>query len=347
VSTNHALHSAGGAQDADQVERLHLFEPQLPAELGDDVASTPTLVSPTYDEFPVLLHNRSGRYVSLRARTVVGQLSHVTLGVQPDLPSPTAKMAVHSSRVGQITMTQSSSGQPEGPDVLRLSRDIAIDLSGTIPLTTAEREKLKTMLTRNIAVFADNPKRTSTTTLAQHRIDTGTHPPVYVPPYRTSPAQRLVIVEQAQDMLENGVIRPSNSPYSSPVLLVKKSDGKDRFCVDFRKLNLNTKKDVYPLPRVDDMLDALGKADYFSVLDLQSGFWQIPLNPEDMEKTAFSTDRGHYEFVVMQNAISTARGHYEFTVLRDAFSIECTTLAEHDAEPPSRASAYSSVLGGI
>ena len=311
VSTNHALHPAGGAQDADKVERLHLFEPELPAELGDDVASTPTLVSPTYDAFPVLLHNRSGRYVSLRARTVVGQLTHVTLGVQPDVPSPAATMRVHSSRIGQITMTPSSSGQPDGPDVLRLSRDIAIDLSGTIPLTTAQREKLKTMLIRNIAAFAGNPKRTSTTTLAQHHIDTGTHPPVYVPPYRTSPAQRQVIVEQAQDMLENGVIRPSNSPYSSPVLLVKKSDGKDRFCVDFRKLNLNTKKDVYPLPRVDDMLDALGKADYFSVLDLQTGFWQIPLNPEDMEKTAFSTDRGHYEFVVMPFGLCNAPATFQ------------------------------------
>ena len=72
-----------------------------------------------------------------------------------------------------------------------------------------------------------------------------------------------------------------------------------QICVDFRRLNLATKKDVYLLPRVNDLLDSLGKADYFTVLDLQSGFWQIPLHPEDMEKTAFSTARGRYEFLVM------------------------------------------------
>ena len=115
---------------------------------------------------------------------------------------------------------------------MHLAPGVTIDLSNTIPLTDEQRSQLQAMLLRNIAVFADNPKRTPTTTLAQHRIDTGAHPPVAVPPYRMPPSQRALIDQQAQEMLENGVVRPSSSPYSSPVLLVKKSDGKERFCVD-------------------------------------------------------------------------------------------------------------------
>ena len=220
--------------------------------------------------------------------------------VEPSTTQLKDKMQVHPARIGQITAATVSTMTK----VLKLNDNVSIDLSNSIDMTPEQKSRLETVLRKNIAVFAENPKRTPTTQLAQHRIDTGSALPVAAAPYRVSPAQLAVIDTQVQDMLENGMIRPSSSPYSSPVLLVKKADGTDRFCVDFRKLNAITKKDVYPLPRVDDMLDALGKADYFAVLDLQSGFWQIPLHPEDREKTAFSTARGHYEFNVMHPPLS-------------------------------------------
>ena len=89
-------------------------------------------------------------------------------------------------------------------------------------------------------------------------------------------------------MSETSVIQPSKSPWSSPVVLVRKKDGSHRFCVDYRKLNSVTKADTFPLPRIDDLLDLLGKSEYFSTLDLAAGFWQIKMHSASQEKTAIS-----------------------------------------------------------
>ena len=99
-------------------------------------------------------------------------------------------------------------------------------------------------------------------------------------------------------MLSQGVIQPSTSPWSSPIVLVKKKDGSYRFCIDYRKLNLITKNDANPLPRVDDNM--------FSTLDLLSGYWQLRMRPEDREKIAFVTPGGLYEFLRMPYGLSTA-----------------------------------------
>ena len=104
---------------------------------------------------------------------------------------------------------------------------------------------------------------------------------------------------QIGDMLTNGVIKESSSPWSSPILMVPKKDGTFRFCVDFRALNELTMKDPFLFPRIDETLESLGGARYFSALDLASGYWQVELDEQDKEKTAFTTPRGHYEFEVM------------------------------------------------
>ena len=102
---------------------------------------------------------------------------------------------------------------------------------------------------------------------------------------------------QVQQMLSSSVIRPSNSPWGSPVIMVKKKDGSLRFCVDFRQLNAATVKDAHPNLRIDDLLDALHGASWFSTLDLKSGYWQVPIQERDKEKTAFLTSRGQlFEF---------------------------------------------------
>ena len=112
-----------------------------------------------------------------------------------------------------------------------------------------------------------------------HSIDTGDKLPVKQLPHRTPIIYRDKIAEMVKEMQERGIVQRSTSPWASPVVLVPKKDGSQRFCANFRKLNSLTKEDVYPLPRVDDILDTLGNAKYFTTLDLASGYWQVSPRP--------------------------------------------------------------------
>ena len=132
-----------------------------------------------------------------------------------------------------------------------------------------------------------------------HRIITEDAKPIHQQPYPSAFKQRELLQQQVNEMLEDGIIEPSNSPWSSPVILVKKKDGSHRFCADYRKLNSVTVKDVYPLPRIDDALSRLQKTKFFSMMDMQSGFWQIEMEPESKEKTAFITSDGLWQFKKM------------------------------------------------
>ncbi|PIK47551.1 hypothetical protein BSL78_15569 [Apostichopus japonicus] len=123
--------------------------------------------------------------------------------------------------------------------------------------------------------------------------------------------QRVQAQAEVDKMLEEGVISPSNSAWASPVVLVKKKDGSIRFCIDYRKLNNVTNKDAFPLPRIDDSLDALSGSQWFSTLDLRSGYWQVEMENVDKVKTAFSMGTGLYEFNVMPFGLCNAPGTFQ------------------------------------
>ena len=128
------------------------------------------------------------------------------------------------------------------------------------------------------------------------KMEEGATPPSK-PPYRLSPKEHEELQAQIDDLLAQGHIRPSTSPYGAPVLFVPKKDGRWRMCVDYRALNRQTIRDQYPLPRIDDLLDRLGRAKHFSTLDLASGYHQIAVRAADVPKTAFRTQRGQFEFL--------------------------------------------------
>ena len=138
--------------------------------------------------------------------------------------------------------------------------------------------------------------------------------------------KKEVAEREIESMLRQGVIIPSTSPWSSPVCMVTKKDGTIRFCIDYRKLNGLTKKNSYPLPRIDETLDSLGGNKWFCTLDLQSGYWQVGMKPEDMEKTAFSSHLGLFQYNVMPFGLCNAPATFEAmmeTLLSDLLWKKC------------------------
>jgi len=132
--------------------------------------------------------------------------------------------------------------------------------------------------------------------------------PVSMAPYRMSASELAELKKQLEDFLDKKFVRPSVSPWGASVLLVKKKDGSMRLCIDYRQLNKVTIKNMYSLPRIDDLMDQLVGARVFSKIDLRLGYHQIKMKDEDMQKTAFMTRYRHYEYSVMPFGVTNAPG---------------------------------------
>ena len=149
------------------------------------------------------------------------------------------------------------------------------------------------------------------TTKGEHHINTQDAQPIALPLRRIAWIEKDKIKEEIDKMKQQGIIEDSESPWCSPPVLVRKKDGSVRFCVDYRRLNEVTVPDKYPLPRIDDVLDALSHGHYFSVIDLKSGYWQIPMHQNDADKTAFRTCDGLYQFTVMPFGLKNAPATFQ------------------------------------
>jgi hypothetical protein len=164
-------------------------------------------------------------------------------------------------------------------------------------LSLEVRRQLQALLSRYSHVFDWNNDTIGRTSLINHKIIIEDNTlPISHRPYRISPLEAEYLQKELDKYCKLGVISPSNSPWAAPVILVKKKNGEYRMVIDYRKLNAVTKKDAYPLPRIDDLLDTLGKAKVFSALDMRAGFHQVPLDESSKELTAFTTKFGTYHY---------------------------------------------------
>lgn len=217
------------------------------------------------------------------------------------------------------------------------------DLSTIESIDISTKEKLRAMLMNHAHVFSDRPYGSVATGLMEHSIEL-TDPsvkPIKHYGYRVSPAVATELMKSVDEMHKLGVIEESQSPWASPVLLVPKKDGTQRFCTDFRRLNAVTKSDVFPLPRIDDIMDKLGSCQFFTSIDLKHAFWQIPMKLEDKEKTAFICGHKLWQYRQMafglknspatfQRCISKAIGENGFSLAYlDDIIIFSATVEDH------------------
>ena len=178
-------------------------------------------------------------------------------------------------------------------------------------LEETQKNEVAALLAEFANVFAHSADDLRRTSIVRHEICTNESEPNRQNPRRLPISQWAVAKAEIENILKHGVIKPSSSPWASPIVLVRKKDGTTRFCVDYRRLNSATVKDSYPLPRIDDSIDALSGSCWFSTLDLASGYWQVEVEEKDRPKTAFTTGSGLYQFTVMPFRLCNAPATFE------------------------------------
>lgn len=243
-----------------------------------------TLVDLKEDKFPTQILNLSSKSITVKAGQVVGLIE-----------------VVNECDVEEVPQTQ-----PTPVAIPDNVPDPDINLDQT-PLTEDQKTQVRRLLHEYRDCFADKLIEPGKLVGFEATIplEPGTQP-LYTKDYRRPPKEHQQLKEDTREMLQQKVIEPSDGPWSSPPVYVPKKTGERRFCVNYRRLNSKTIADVYPLPRIDDMFDALHRARLFSLLDATTGYWQIPIKKEERPKTAFMTQDGLFQFTVVPFGLKRA-----------------------------------------
>ncbi|MCG7879345.1 MAG: RNase H-like domain-containing protein [Candidatus Thiodiazotropha endolucinida] len=267
----------------------------MDTSLSGDLTICPRVVSlkspGTTVRIPVRVCNLSARAISIPPKSLLCSLNSVSV-------------------VDSWTPASSSQNSDS-----KLSETIIDDLGVSIDkdnLSEEQLTKVKEVLNDWSHIFSKGLTDLGKTNLVKHSIKLTDNTPFKDPYRRIPPAMYEEVKQHLKDMLEADAIRPSESPFSSNVVLVRKKDGSLRFCIDFRKLNSRTIRDAYTLPRIDDTIDTLMGAKFFSKLDLRSGYWQVEMEEEDKKKTAFSVGSlGFYECNRMAFGLTNAPATFQ------------------------------------
>lgn len=269
----------------------------VPTYTGKVARLAPTVAVARGGKLRVPVLNALGRRVKLPAREELGKW----VPVADDLEVLQLGGELAHEKVEAWVKTLAGSDR-----CLAVPKDITI---GT------EDESQRALILKLLASYRDvlESKDDSLPTAVgvRHHVDTGDHVPIMLKRRRQAQMENEIVEENVRKMLKAGVIEEGSGAWGFPVVLVKKKDGEIRFCIDYRQLNAVTKRDVYPLPRIDETLEAIGGARLFSTLDLRSGYWQVEMAEGDKDKTAFVTQSGLYRFTRMPFGLMNAPSTFQ------------------------------------
>ena len=215
-----------------------------------------------------------GEQISLDQGLELGEVECYNNAVKPEPEPVNDPNPTRSNAIGETLCTHVATNDSQQ---LSLKRQLNLPENGM--LSSDQQQQLEQFILDSADIFSLTDSDLGHTSIVQHTIDSGDHQPIKQHPRCMPFIWRSKVVELGNDMTDKGIIQPSTNAWASPIVLIPKRDGSLRFYVDYRKLNTITKKDVYLLLRIDDILEMLGKSRYFTILDLASGYWQIEMDP--------------------------------------------------------------------
>jgi len=255
------------------------------------------LVMPGNRVIPVAITNHGSRGIVIYEDQTLGRIVSLKTSKAPFVRTPgsgylTLRDAVKERDERRIGLAHSVRKNKKDEKLLTLKdmpksfKEEKIDVEG---LNEEQVDGLIRLIIRNEKAFSKHPYDLGNCTVVEASVDTGDAKPISCNPYRLPYAMREHLKKELEEMLKEGIIEESDSPWASPMLYVPKADGTHRLVVDFRRLNAVCKPDVYPLPRIDDVIAALHGARWFSSLDMRKSFWQLAVEEDSKDKLTFTT----------------------------------------------------------